>query len=523
MKRILAMASLLCSTLAFSQQPYWQQQVNHTIQVSLNEKEHSLRGTQQIEYINNSPNALPFIWLHLWPNAYKNENSAYAQQIFKDDEGKKRWKNMKEKGFIDSLRFTVDGQTATAEAHPQYNDIIKLVLPKALQPGTKAVINTPFYVKIPTYSSRSGFSGDTYMMAQWYAKPAVYDAKGWHPIPYLDQGEFYNDFGNYDVSITVPSNYIVGATGLLQNEAEKAQYKNMGSKNAAAGSLKNVVAYTAPVGATKTLQYKADNVTDFAWFADKDFVVRYDTLQLSAKTIDVFTYHHPDGNKNWVNSTSYVKNGARKYSAYLGEYPYPIVQAVEGPKNEMSGGMEYPTITLITSPEANEETLDAVLAHEVGHNWLCIILASNERQYAWMDEGINTYYQFRYEAEQHKSNSIFGDVLPAELKQRPTEEFQAIVYSAMKQIPMEGAIDIPSPEFANKEEYGLITYIKTAMWLHQIELNVGREKLDKAMQAYYQQWKFKHPQPSDLKAVLEKELNTDLTPYFDLLKKKGNL
>ena len=216
------------------------------------------------------------------------------------------------------------------------------------------------------------------------------------------------------------------------------------------------------------------------------------------------------------------KNGTRAYSGYLGEYAYPVVQAVEGPKNESSGGMEYPMITLITSPDASEEMLDAVITHEVGHNWFMGMLASNERNHAWLDEGINTYFQFRYEAERYRYNSIFGNDIPKELKQKPVDEFQALVYKAMNNIPMEPAIDMHSAAFANKQEYGLIEYIKTSIWMYLMELELGKENLDRAMQSYFKEWKFKHPYPEDLKATLQKELNTDMTTFFDLLKKKGN-
>jgi aminopeptidase N len=184
--------------------------------------------------------------------------------------------------------------------------------------------------------------------------------------------------------------------------------------------------------------------------------------------------------------------------------------------------MEYPTITLITKPDATSDDLESVLAHEVGHNWLAIMLASNERKYAWLDEGINTYYQFRYEAEVNKTNTVFGASLPAELKQKPTREFQALIYNALNKIPLEGAIDIPSADFADKDAYGMITYLKTAIWMYYIELNVGKENLDRAMKAFFNQWKFKHPQPQDLKAVMEKELRMNMTPYFELLNKKAN-
>jgi hypothetical protein len=522
MKKLLTVVGCLISIAIFAQQSYWQQRVDYTIDVALNDKDHSLKGHLELEYTNNSPDKLHFIWFHLWPNAYKNESTAFAKQLFREAEGKKRWKKIKDKGYIDSLDFTVNGQKVKTETDPENIDIVKLLLPAPLNPGEKIKITTPFFVKLATYNSRSGHDGKSYMVCQWYPKPAVYDRKGWHPMPYLDQGEFYSEFGSFTVNITLPSAYILGATGALQNEEELNQYKKIGSENVAAKSLKNKTAYQSN-GASKTLTYKADSVHDFAWFANKDFVIRYDTLQANNKTVDVFTYHHPDGNKNWVNSINYVESAVQSYSSWIGEYFYPVVQAVEGPKNDMSGGMEYPMITLITSPAANEEMLDAVITHEVGHNWLYGMLASNERIHAWLDEGINTYFQFRYEAEKYKANSVFGASLPYEVKQKSTDDFQAAVYNALNQIPMQEIIDVPSGNFKNKEEYGLITYLKTAVWLYVVELHMGKENLEKGIKAYFDEWKFKHPYPEDLKAVLERESGKDMTPYFDLLKKKGGL
>ena len=523
MKNLAVVIICLLSLTSFAQKNYWQQETNYTINVSLNDKQHSLKGALQLEYINNSPDELEFIWFHLWPNASKNENSAFAKQLFRDAEGKKRWKSMKDRGYIDSLAFVVDGKKARTEADPQNIDIIKLVLPAPLKAGGKVQISTPFFVKLASYNSRSGHDGQSYMVCQWYPKPAVYDARGWHPMPYLDQGEFYSEFGSFNVNISLPANYIVGATGVLQNEDELQQYRNLGSKNVSEHSAKNSMSYNANGKSWKTLTYKADSVHDFAWFADKEFVVRYDTLLLADKAVDVFTFHHPNGNKHWVNSTDYVKSAVHNYSNWIGNYSYPVVQAVEGPKNEMSGGMEYPMITLITSPGANEEYLDAVITHEVGHNWFYGMLASNERMHAWMDEGINTYFQFRYEAEKYRANSVFGSAIPAEVKQKSSEEFQALVYNAMNQIPMEEVIDIPAVDFKDKEQYGIVTYLKTAIWLYSVQQAVGRENLERAMKAYFNEWKFKHPYPEDLKLILERETGKDLSSYFLLLKKKGTL
>jgi hypothetical protein len=521
-KTLIASLVALASWLTASSQ-YWQQELNYKIDVSLNDKNHSLKGVLNLEYVNHSPDKLDFIWFHLWPNAYKNEQTAYAKQILREKDGRDRWNDMKDKGFIDSLAFTVNGAKARIEADPQNIDIVKLVLPKSLQPGEKINISTPFYVKLPTYASRSGHLDQSYMICQWYPKPAVYDRKGWHPMPYLDQGEFYSDFGSFNVNITVPSAYVVGSTGTMQNADELNAYKEIGKKNI--DSTTKPTKYSAPAIATKTLQYKASNVHDFAWFADKDFIVRYDTAQLSNNTVvDVFTYGHEGGNPHWKKSVAYVEDAIRSYSGWIGEYPYPVAQAVEGPKNAMSGGMEYPMITLITSPEADEPQMDAVITHEVGHNWFYGILASNERDHAWMDEGMNTYYQFRYEAKKYRANSVFGASLPEGLKAIPLDQFLTIIYGAMSEIPMDDPIETPSANFPNKDQYGLIVYIKTAVWMFIMQSAVGEQSLDKAMQAFYQEWKFKHPYPEDLKAIFEKQQwNVNVAGLFALLNKKGKL
>lgn len=521
MKKYLVITLFLFSFGSFAQDEYWQQHVRYNIDVSLNDQNHSLKAFLKVDYTNNSPDTLDFIWFHIWPNAYKNKKTAFAKQLLKDKDGKKLWKTMKDKGSIDSLSFMVDGQKAKTEQDPKHIDIIKVFLPTALEPGKTVTLTTPFSVKLPTYISRMGHFGQSYMICQWYPKPAVYDRKGWHAFPYLDQGEFYSEYGSFTVNITVPSAYIVGASGLLQNQDELAAYKEIGRSNYLNDSLNKP--YVFP-GSTpyKTLTYSSDSIHDFAWFADKDFFIEYDTLNLrSGRTIDLFAYHQPNGNKHWDKGTDYIKDAVRKYSEWIGEYPYPVAQAVEGPDNENSGGMEYPMITLITKPEATEEALDAVITHEVGHNWFFGILGSNEREHAWMDEGINTYYQFRYEAEKYKGNSIFGNNIPMEVKARPTDEFLSMVYGALSKVPMEKPIETHSALFGDKQEYGAVVYLKAAIWMYLLELTLKKENLDRVMQSYYNQWKFKHPYPEDLKNVFEEELQVNMDPLFEITNKKG--
>lgn len=523
LKKIVYLFTLILVSLTITAQDYWQQEVHYTIDVSLNTRQHSLQGALQVNYINHSPDTLRVIWFHLWPNAYKNDQTALARQLGEDKEGKKKLKNRNREGYIDGLAFTVNGQPVGTGPDADNNpDVVQLILASPLLPGQSAAIATPFHVQLPAYYSRSGYDGDQYMICQWYPKPAVYDRKGWHAFPYLDQGEFYSEYGSFKVSITVPSEYIVGATGTLLTREELDQYKAIGAQNYQA---RNAVARYKPSrpGSAKTLQYYGENIHDFAWFADKDVVIQYDSLQLpSGKVIDAFAWYQPNGNKAWSNSIGFIEDAVRRYSDWIGEYPWPVVQAVEGPGNLSSGGMEYPMITLITSPGADTMELDAVITHEVGHNWFYGILGSNEREYPWMDEGINSYYQFRYEAEKYRANSIFGKAMPKEVKALPASELLSRVYNALNSLPAKEPVNTSSTGFANKENYGIVVYIKAATWLYLVEMALGREAFDKAMQAYFETWKFRHPYPEDLKAALEKSVGQDLGQYFDLLNKEGN-
>src|SRR5689334_12938109 len=192
---------IVSSLTATAQHSYWQQQVNFVIDVTLNDTDHTLNAFEKIEYINNSPDTLHFIWFHLWPNAFKNDQTAFTEQEIQNGRTDFYFSDREQRGYINRLDFRINGQPVRTEDHPQYIDIIRLILPSPLAPGERINIETPFHVKIPYNFSRGGHVEQSYQITQWFPKPAVYDRTGWHPIPYLDQGEFYSDFGNYDVRV----------------------------------------------------------------------------------------------------------------------------------------------------------------------------------------------------------------------------------------------------------------------------------------------------------------------------------
>jgi hypothetical protein len=501
--------------IANCQQNYWQQEVNYTIDVSLNDNDHTLDGFERIEYINNSPDTLKFIWFHLWPNAYKNDKTAFSDQLLENGNTKFYFSDKEQKGYINRLDFKVNNITATIEDHPQHIDIVKLILPGPLPPGQKTIITTPFHVKLPYNYSRGGHEGQSYQITQWYPKPAVYDNKGWHPMPYLDQGEFYSEFGSFDVSISVPKNYVVAATGELQNDDEKEWLETRSSftwepikhKEKIKGGGVKITIQLFPESSkqSKTLGFKQNNIHDFAWFADKRFIVNHDTCRLaSGKTINISAYYTPAEKEKWYNSVKLGKDAIHHYSNLVGEYPYNIVSVVQGPES-FGGGMEYPTITII-SPTEDIKELDYTIAHEIGHNWFYGILATNERDHPWMDEGINTFYDEKYYV------SKYG----------PKPQLERMLFETKAITKTDQPITTTSENF-NLVNYGLEPYYKTGEWMRYLESVLGAETFNKAMQEYFHRWQFKHPQPEDFKKTITESSGKNVDSIFSYLDRKGVL
>lgn len=521
--------TFLClgSLRSYSQSSYWQQQANFEIKVTLNDIDQTLDAFETITYTNSSPDTLKFIWFHIWPNAYKNDKTAFSEQMLRNGRTDFYFSNKTQRGYINRLDFKIDGLTAETEDHPQYIDVVKVLLPIPLAPGKTITITTPFHVQLPYNFSRGGHLEHSYQLTQWFPKPAVYDRKGWHEMPYLDQGEFYSEFGNYDVTITLPKDFVVAATGDLQNEDElawlkekakqplesqKEKVKSQNAKgkkpapakkkptNAKRPTTNNQQLATQKTTETKTLHYIQHNVIDFALFANKNFIVRNDTLQLqSGRVINVWAFYLKSQANNWTNSIRFIKEAIVKHSQWLGEYPFNVVSAVqEDVVTKSYGGMEYPTITMI-APADDALTVEETIFHEVGHNWLQGILATNERTYAWMDEGFNTYYDRR--------------------TGRP-DDLSALELASVEGIKQDQPINIPADQFTELN-YGLITYYKTGEWMKALEQKLGTAMFDSCMHEYYRQWQFKHPQPEDFKNVVEKTSGQSIDDLWAKLDQKG--
>jgi len=528
MKKILIVA--ICSSFLISQTPYFQQDVAYDIKITLNDSAHSLNGFQQLSYTNNSPEALDYIWFHLWPNAYKNDETALAKQLLLDGSTRFHFSKDEDRGYIDVEQFIVNGQNLEIEFHPDWIDVVKVHLTDPLAPGATVNFEIPFYVKLPLVFSRLGHTGKHYEITQWYPKPAVYDRDGWHPMPYLNRGEFYSEFGTFDVHITLPKDYRVMATGDILDGAEEYAWLD---SLAIAGdqlhdlepkafkkSIKKLSKKSSSDDQLKTLHFHQENVHDFAWFADKKWIVRKGELWLedSTRSVTLWSMYLPKNAELWENSIEYIHDAGYWYSEFFLDYPYNHITAVDGDLSA-GGGMEYPNITVISS-EGSKDFLEYVIMHEVGHNWLYGIIGNNERDHAWLDEGLNEYANTRYWEKKYyerETKLVLSDFVQKKLgigKHLSLDWLTYVMYQTQAVKGDDQPIDMTSEDFENFN-YGAMIYMKTGIFTWYLQHYLGENKIDEIMHEFFDSWKFKHPSPGDLKYIFDKHTDSDLSWYFD--------
>ena len=506
-----------------SSQEYFQQEVNYTIQVTLNDKIHELTAFESIKYINNSPDTLGFLYFHLWPNAYSDNQTDLARQLMLIRGKEKLFDDPALKGSIDSLDFKVDDLQVQWNLLPGQQDICQLWLNQPLLPGDTLQITTPFRVKIPKgVTSRLGHIGESYQISQWYPKPAVYDKNGWHPMPYLDQGEFYSEFGHFDVSITLPENYTVGATGNLQNQDELNRLNRLAADTSWKNDLERKEAHVpASSQQMKTLCYTQGQIHDFAWFADKRFHVQKSNVRLSQSGREVTTWTlFTDEQANlWQHAITYVNNAISRFSHLIGDYPYDQFTAVQSVLNA-GAGMEYPGVTVIGLAD-DPYSLDEVITHEILHSWFYSALGSNERRYPFMDEGITSSYTSRYMNERYPDKKLWEVSLKNQrqarffhLEKLPVQRIQELEWLIAGRSNLEQPINLAAPDFTPMN-YGIILYNKSAMGFDYLRGYLGDSLFEASMQDYFHRWKSRHPQPQDLQRVFESHTGKDLNWFFN--------
>lgn len=548
----LLLLSLVCCNKFFAQQPtvYWQQQVNYNIAVSLNTSNHSLDAVETIEYINNSPDTLKFIWFHVWMNAFKNDKTEFSEHLLKHDRTDFYFAEDSMRGYINRLDFKVDNLIAAIEPHPKHIDIIKLWLPKPLPPKASAIIKTPFKVKLPYCFSQSGHVLHNYQISNWYPKPAVYDADGWHAMPYLDGCGTYSNFGNFEVNITLPEEYLVAATGELQTTSELNLLKMLGkipvakqinysqpeevamkktflpakpvkktypykSKTKTTNNT-NVAAVTATkpaVAKTKTLVYKQTNVTDFAWFASKRFLVMYDTLQMDNRTIDCFSFFYKKNAEQCSRiGAAGIKSFIKKYSKWLGNYPYNTASIVVDNQPKFDK-VAYPTIGYINTPD-KQVCINPLMCELIGSNWLGNALATDAREHAWLTEGLNRFFLEKWSDDTSmklKKDFLVGRTVVgnANAIDKDYDAIFELFYKINKAMPL----DTNTAAFSNFYKYIWLGERATYFMQHLQDV-LSKKVFDSCVKTYCTEWMFKHPQARNIKEVCEKVSGKNLDAEF---------
>lgn len=508
---------LILSTLS-AQETSFQQEVKYTIQVLLDDTAHTLEGQVDIQYTNNAPSSLDTLYFHLWANAFRDQTSAYAHEQRRMGKGRYYFSQPHEKGYYEGLDFQVDGQKVEWQFDQRHPDIAYLLLPSPLEPGSELSIQTPFKLKIPYAFSRLGHVGQSYQMTQWFPKVAVYDQDGWHPLPYLDQGEFYGNFGTYNVAITLPENYVVAATGTLQTESEIEWLRQRSEKTAQKVRdsklfLLDSAFFRTPASSKslKTLHFTAERVHDFAWFADKRFLVQQDSLVLeNGQAVKLSAFFLPQGAAIWDRALFYLRKSLLFFSEKIGEYPYPQLKAVQGPL-EAGLGMEYPMITII-GEDLSPTLLETTIAHEVAHNWWYGVIGFNERRHPWLDEGLTSFYEQKYVEENYniRAEALFPRILQGDSEMTARETL--FLYLARQD--KDQAAALPSRQF-NELNYYLALYEKTPMTFQLLEAYLREDLFEKIIQTFYQKWAFRHPGPQDLQKTMEEVGQKDLDWFFD--------
>ena len=483
---------------------YWQQHVDYKMDVKMDVKKFQYTGKQEIIYTNNSNDTLHKVYYHLYNNAFQpgSEMDARLQAISDPDKRmvktfKKEGKDVKESristlkpneiGYLNIANFKQDGVSATTKV---VGTILEVTLAKAILPKQKTTLTLDFEGQVPLQIRRSGRiseEGVALSMTQWYPKLCEYDFEGWHANPYIGR-EFHGVWGNFDVKITIDKAYTIGGTGYLQNKNEIGHgYQDAGVQVVYPKKTKNL-----------TWHFYAPNVHDFAWGADNEFI--HDMI-LGPNNVELhFLYKNKKENlENWKKMQPKTAELLAFFNENVGQYPYKQYSVIQGG----DGGMEYGMCTLITGNRAFG-SLVGVTAHEMAHSWFQFVLATNETKHEWMDEGFTSYI----------SNLAMNKILPPKKPENPFEDaYNNYIYLAKsgKEQPLSTHADRYDLNMA----YGISAYSKGEVFLAQLGYIIGQENLNKTIKRYYNEYKFTHPTPNDIKRVAEKVSGANLDWYLN--------
>ncbi|MGF1670508.1 MAG: M1 family metallopeptidase [Balneolaceae bacterium] len=499
---LLIILTIFTASILFAQRHgYWQQEVDYKMEIDFDVTTNQFDGHQLLTYFNHSPDTLNRVFYHLYFNAFQPESmmdkrsrtiedpdSRVLDRILYYDEteiGYQKIETLTQNGT--PVEFTIKGT------------VMEVHLAEPILPGSETVFEMNFTAQVPLQTRRSGRDnpeGIRYSMAQWYPKIAAYDHMGWHPTPYIAR-EFHGVFGNFDVTIHIDRNYVVAATGYLQNP-EQTGY----------GYETADMQVQRPAGDKLSWHFKSDYQHDFMWAADPDYT--HVTAKVPDGPLLRFFYQtdpvaeNADDQEqarllsNWEQLPEFTIKAFQYMNENFGKYPYDEYIIIQGG----DGGMEYIMGTLITG-NRTLGSLVGVTVHELVHAWYQGVLANNESYYHWIDEGFTTY----------ASNLVMAELFPERRGDPFANNYRS--YRVYATSGLEEPMHTHADHFTRNQAYGIAAYTKGAIFLHQLSYIIGQETFERGMKRFYEEWKFKHPGGHDFIRVMENESGIKLDWYYD--------
>ncbi|MFS4415484.1 M1 family metallopeptidase [Maribacter sp. 2307ULW6-5] len=489
---IVALGTL--GTHAQGNNSYWQQHVDYTMDVQMDVENYQYSGTQTLVYTNNSPDTLQRVFYHMYFNAFQPGSEMDIRlQTIADPDGRMLTEDKKsriaalsesEMGYLRAQSLSQDGAPVSFS---EEGTVLVVDLAKPLAPRSSTTLQMAFKGQVPLQIRRSGRNskeGVALSMVQWYPKLAEYDFEGWHAHPYIAR-EFHGVWGDFDVKITLDKEYVVGASGYIQNPDEVGHgYESAGTK------------VKKQRGKTLTWHFVAPDVHDFMWAADPEYL--HDTVQMeNGPTLHFLYKDNPEILENWKNLQPKTVAAMEFLNKNIGDYPYDQYSVIQGG----DGGMEYAMGTLITG-NRSFGSLVGVMVHELAHTWFQMVLATNESKHEWMDEGFTSFI-----------SSLCMNEIMDQNKDNPFERTYNSYYNLVrsgKEQPQTTHAD----RYAFNAAYGASAYSKGAIFLSQLGYVIGQDKLMESLRQYYADFKFKHPVPNDIKRTAEKVSGMELDWYL---------
>jgi len=472
---------------------YWQQRADYVIRATLDTAGSLLHGTGRIHYENHSPDTLRFVWVQIEQNIFSKNSVTYALNQPPLHFAGGAVFDFTGKGFIGGITIERFRSAGRELERTEYGTMMRVELPRPLAPKGTIDFDVAWHFPVPPYGGgRMGRIGTRlYEMGQWYPRMVVYDdVHGWNPLPYIGAGEFYLEYGDFDVTLTLPAGFVVAATGTVQNplavwapatRARLARARRSAERVQIITKDEAVTSGAARRPGTKTWHFAARRVRDFAWAASPDY--RWDASAWNGVLIE--TFYRPSA-APWEEANRMAWFTIKHFSETWGMYPWPHATTVEG----LVEGMEYPMLTFVPAIEKREDQY-WVLTHEFGHEWFPMMVGSDERRYPWMDEGFNSFIDYG-SAEGYFKGTAYGDTVRREL----------LTAYGVSAVPGNEQPLITNP--VESRDLAWTAYQKPALMLTVLrDAVLGKETFERALREYVRRWTFKHPQPADFFRTIE--------------------